>query len=112
MKRSIVAFLKGIIPVIVALVFVISVSACQKEGTMEKAGKKIDEGIETTKDAMKEAGDKAKDTMEKAGKKIDEGIETTKDAMKEAAEKVKEGVDETKEAVKDTAKKTAEKTKK
>ena len=41
MKRSIVAFLKGIFPVIVALVFVIAVSGCQKqEGTMEKAGKK------------------------------------------------------------------------
>jgi gas vesicle protein len=111
-KRSIVAFLKGIIPVIVALVFVVSVSACQKEGTMEKAGKKIDEGIETTKDAMKEAGDKAKDTMEKAGQEVDKAVDATKDTMKEAAEKVKEGVEETKEAVKDTAKKTAEKTKK
>ena len=43
MKRSIAAFLKGIIPVMVALVFVIAVSGCQgegKEGTMEKAGKK------------------------------------------------------------------------
>ena len=56
MKRSIVAFLKGIIPVIIALVFVVAVSGCQrqegKEGTMEKAGKKDDESVEKTKDAI------------------------------------------------------------
>ena len=85
MKRSIVAFLKGIIPVIVALVFVIAVSGCQKqegtEGTMEKAGKKVDEGIEETKDAM-----------EKAGEKVREGAEATKEAVQSAAEKTGEKV--------------------
>jgi hypothetical protein len=80
MKRSIVAFLKGIMPVMVALVFVIAVSGCQKqEGPMEKAGKKADEGIEATKDAMKEAGENVK-----------EGAEATKEAVKDAAEKVEE----------------------
>ena len=80
MKRLIAAFLKGIMPVMVALVFVIAVSGCQKqEGPMEKAGKKADEGIEATKDAMKEAGEKVK-----------EGAEATKEAVKDAAENVKE----------------------
>jgi len=83
MKRSIAVFLKGIIPVMVALVFVVAVSGCQrqegKEGTMEKAGKKIDESVEKTKDAM-----------EKAGEKVSEGAEATKDAVKSAAEKVDE----------------------
>ena len=80
MKRSIAAFLKGIIPVIFALVFVIAVSGCQKqEGTMEKAGKKADEGIEATKDAMKQAGEK-----------VSEGAEKTKEAVQSAAEKVEE----------------------
>ena len=46
MKRSIVTFLTGILSLIVALVFFVTVSGCQKqEGTMEKAGKKVDEGI-------------------------------------------------------------------
>ena len=83
MKRSIAAFLKGIIPVMVALVFVIAVSGCQKqegtEGTMEKAGKKVDEGIEATKE-----------TVEKAGEKVGEGVEKTKEAVQSAAEKVEE----------------------
>ena len=61
MKRSMVTFLKGILSVIVALVFFVTVSGCQKEeGTMEKAGKKVDESIEETKDTMKKAGRKGR----------------------------------------------------
>ena len=80
MKRSMVTFLKGFLPVIVALVFFVTVSGCQKEeGTMEKAGKKVDENIEA-----------AKDTMKKADKKIDESIDKAKDAMNDAAQKAEE----------------------
>ena len=80
MKRSMVTFLKGILSVIVALVFFVTVSGCQKEeGTMEKAGKKVDEGI-----------GEAKDTMKKADKKIDESIDKAKDAMNDAAQKAEE----------------------
>ena len=80
MKRSMVTFLKGILSVIVALVFFVTVSGCQKEeGPMEKAGKKVDEGIGA-----------AKDTMKKADKKIDESIDKAKEAMDDAAQKAKE----------------------
>jgi uncharacterized protein YjbJ (UPF0337 family) len=80
MKRTMVTFLKGILSVIVALVFFVTVSGCQKEeGTMEKAGKKVDEGI-----------GEAKDTMKKADEKVDEGIDKAKQAMDDAAQKVKE----------------------
>ena len=57
MKRSMVTFLTGILSVIVALIFFVTVSSCQKqEGTMEKAGKKVDESVEEAKDSMQEAG--------------------------------------------------------
>ena len=80
MKRSIITFLKGVLCVIVALIFFVSVSGCQKEeGTMEKAGKKVDEGMQETKD-----------TMKKADKKIDESVDKAKDAMDDAAQKAKE----------------------
>lgn len=80
MKRSMITFLKRILSVIVALVFFVTVSGCQKEeGTMEKAGKKVDEGIGA-----------AKDTMKKADKKIDESIDKAKEAMDDAAQKAKE----------------------
>jgi hypothetical protein len=58
------------------LVFVVGVSGCQKqEGPMEKAGKKVDESVEATKDSMK-----------KAGQKVSEGAKQTKEAVKNAAE--------------------------
>ncbi|MCX5903239.1 MAG: hypothetical protein NTV89_07150 [Proteobacteria bacterium] len=80
MKRSMVTFLKGMLSVIVALLFFVTVSGCQKEeGTMEKAGKKVDEGI-----------GEAKDTMKKADKKIDESIDKAKQAMDAAAEKARD----------------------
>ena len=79
MKKSLTAFLKGIVSVIAVLVFVIGVSSCQKqEGPMEKAGKKVDESIEATKKALKETG-------EKIGKES----EKTKEAVKDAVEKAK-----------------------
>ena len=80
MKRSMITFLKGVLSVIVALVFFVTVSGCQKEeGTMEKAGKKVDEGI-----------GEAKDTMKKAGEKVDESVDKAKDAMDDAAQKAEE----------------------
>ena len=80
MKRSMVTFLTGILSVIIALVFFVTVSSCQKqEGTMEKAGKKVDEGI-----------GEAKDSMKKADKKIDESMDKAKEAMDDAAQKAEE----------------------
>ena len=80
MKRSIVTFLTGIFSLIVALIFSITVSGCQKqEGTMEKAGKKVDESVEA-----------AKDTAAKADKKIDESIDKAKEAMQDTAQKAEE----------------------
>jgi len=80
MKRLMATFLTGILSVIVALVFFVTVSGCQKEeGTMEKAGKKVDEGIENTKNAMKQAGEK-----------MSEGVDKAEDAMENAAQKAEE----------------------
>ena len=64
MKRSILAFLKGIVSVAAVLVFVIAISGCQKkEGAMEKAGKKVDEAVE-------KAGEKVKEGAEKIEEKV------------------------------------------
>jgi uncharacterized lipoprotein YehR (DUF1307 family) len=80
MKKSMVTFLKSIIPVIVALVFVVAVSGCQRqEGTMEKAGKKVDKSVEKTKDAMKQAGEK-----------VQKGAVATKEAVESAGQKAEE----------------------
>jgi hypothetical protein len=56
MKKSIAAFLKGIISVSVVLVFVIAISGCQKEErAMEKVGEQLGKGPGAAKDAIKKA---------------------------------------------------------
>ena len=78
MKRSMVTFLKGILSVIVALLFFVTVSGCQKEeGTMEKAGKKVEKALEKLK------------IMKKA-EKVDESVDKAKNAMDDAAQKAEE----------------------
>ena len=91
MTKPTVAFFKNIFPVIIALVFYVAVSGCQKEeGTMENAGKKIDQGIEKTAEVIKQAGEKigegteaVKDAGVKVGEKVEEGWETTKEKSAE-----------------------------
>ena len=56
MKKSMVKFLKHISPLIIALVLFVAVSDCQsQEGIIEKAGKKIDEGVAAVKDTATKA---------------------------------------------------------
>lgn len=53
---------------------------CESQGPAEKAGEKVDQAIENTKDALEEASDKitGKGPVEKAGEKIDEAIGSKK----------------------------------
>jgi hypothetical protein len=59
---------------LVALVGLLSLSACHRdkdaEGPMERAGKGIDNAAEKTGDALEKAAEKTGDALEKAGKKI------------------------------------------
>jgi hypothetical protein len=50
---------------------------CDSQGPAEKAGEKVDQSVEDTKDALEEASDKitGKGPAEKAGEKIDEAVE-------------------------------------
>lgn len=60
MKKSIVTFLKMSMSMMVALMFLVTISGCGKEeGPMEKTGKKVDESIDESKDTMNDAADKA-----------------------------------------------------
>lgn len=102
MKKSVLAFLKGIVSIVAVLVFVVVISGCSKEeGALEKAGEKADKAIEETTKAA-----------EKAGEKVGEGAEAAKDAVQKAGEKVGEGVEKAAGAVKEGAAKVQEKAKK
>jgi len=56
---------KGIVAMLVAGLAIAGLSACEKEGSAEKAGKAID-------DAASDVSDSAKDTMEDLKKKVNE----------------------------------------
>jgi ElaB/YqjD/DUF883 family membrane-anchored ribosome-binding protein len=67
-----------------AVVVVIAIAAlmnCSKKGPAEKAGEKIDEGIENAKDKVEDLVEK-KGPLEKAGEKADSLMEKAEDALK------------------------------
>jgi hypothetical protein len=53
---------------------------CDSQGPAEKAGEKVDQSVENTKDALEETSDKitGKGPAEKAGEKVDEATEPKK----------------------------------
>lgn len=67
LKRALLIFCCGTI--------LVSFTACKKEGPAERAGRNIDE-------TMDSAGKKTSDITEKAGKKIEEAGEKIKESTK------------------------------
>lgn len=66
-----------------ALFFMIGLVGCDTEGPAENAGEKIDQSVESAKDAVENAGDKmtGKGTAEQAGENVEEAVEDAKDAV-------------------------------
>jgi hyperosmotically inducible protein len=52
-----------------------SMTACEKEGPAERAGKAIDQSAEQVGDKIENATDKAGDALERAGDKVEEKLE-------------------------------------
>ena len=48
-------FLKKVLLTIAMLSTLVSLAACERKGPMERAGEKVDKGVENTKDAVKDA---------------------------------------------------------
>lgn len=65
----------------VSLLIVAGLFACEKKGTAEKVGEKIDKTVEQAKDKVQDVV-KPEGPMEKAGKKIDETVESVKESVK------------------------------
>lgn len=57
---------------------------CESKGPVEKAGEKVDQSIENTKDAVEDAADKitGKGPAEKVGEEIDKAVEEVKESVK------------------------------
>lgn len=63
-------------------VFVVGLSACDKQGPAESAGESIDQAIEKTGDKMEETSEKISEQTENAAEALDDTVITTK--VKEA----------------------------
>lgn len=70
----------GIIGVLSSAVLVIGSAfvgvGCEREGPVEKAGKSVDQAVETAQEKLNPEG-----PVEKAGKKADEAVEAAKDKV-------------------------------
>lgn len=73
-------------------------TGCEKEGPAEKAGEKIDQAVEETKENLNEARETVEDKIktdgpaEEAGEKIDEAVEEAREEARQAKENVEEAV--------------------
>jgi hypothetical protein len=56
-------FVRSITTVLMALVLMVGLSGCTKEGPAEKAGKKVDKTIEKAGEQIEKAGEKVKDAV-------------------------------------------------
>lgn len=66
--------MKWLIPVLVAF----SLIACEKQGTMERAGEEIDEAVEDVKAGGETTGNKLDDKFDKLTKDMEDGAERVK----------------------------------
>lgn len=71
----------------ISSLLVVGLSACEKPGPAETAGKKIDQTVE-------EAGKKIDQTVEEAGKKMGEATDTVAEKMAEQSEKAGVAIDD------------------
>jgi hyperosmotically inducible protein len=65
----------------VSLLIAAGLFACEKKGSAEKVGEKIDKTVEQAKDKVQDVV-KPEGPMEKTGKKIDETVESAKESVK------------------------------
>lgn len=65
---------RSVIAALVLGIMVAGVTGCQKEGPMEKAGKKLDNGSQTTGERVDKAIEKTGDKIEQAGDKIKDSV--------------------------------------
>jgi hypothetical protein len=71
-KETIMTTLKKIFLLIFSALFLVSFTACERQGPAEKAGEKIDKATEDAREGMEEAGEEMRETVDKAGEKLEE----------------------------------------
>jgi len=89
-----------VVNILTILIFglVISLTGCEKEGPAEKAGQKVDQVVEDTKENIQHAKDEVEDAIEpegpaeKIGENVDDAIEETKEEAQKAKDKIEDTI--------------------
>lgn len=71
--------------IVLLMAFVLGMSSCQREGTAEKAGKKMDQAAEKAGEKMDQVTEKVGDKIEEAGEAISEKAEIAGEYMDDSA---------------------------
>jgi hyperosmotically inducible protein len=106
-------YLAGNVLVIACLVGVIGLGGCEKEGSAEKAGKKIDFAKENAEQKIEAATERADEKIteakrsldqlaDSAGKSIEKSTEASKEVLENAGKKVDEAAENAKESIENT----------
>jgi len=72
------------LPILAALA--LSVVACRDEGSAERAGRKIDEAVQDTREAGEQALDDAGEALDDAGDAVSEAAEDAREKARKAVE--------------------------
>jgi hyperosmotically inducible periplasmic protein len=106
---------KDISIVITCLLAVMTLAGCQKEGTAEKAGKKVDDAaknVENKFEQIKDNADKkldaAKESFDQKTSQAGEYIDKSTESSKESLEQANNELNDAKASVKDRAESTGE----
>jgi ElaB/YqjD/DUF883 family membrane-anchored ribosome-binding protein len=69
--------------ILISLALVLGMLGCDTQGPAEKVGEKIDQSVESAKDAVDEAGDQiaGKGPAEQIGEEVDEAVESVKETV-------------------------------
>ena len=81
------------IALVISSVFVL-IPGCEKKGSAEKAGEKIDNVMESISEKVEEAGDSLSNDgpAENMGEKLDDAAEDAGEKIKEAGDKIQNAV--------------------
>lgn len=73
-----VCSMRRLVAVVAVLGLALGAVACREEGTMEQAGKAVDEAVEDAAEAGEEAAAAGQQALEDAGEEVDEALEKAK----------------------------------
>ncbi|MCC2617601.1 hypothetical protein LJ739_15210 [Aestuariibacter halophilus] len=82
-----------LVPFSVLMVALLALGGCGEDDTAEDTGKKVDEWVAESKDALEDAGDDVKDLAEDARDDLDDKATDVGNAIEDACENAKEQLD-------------------